>query len=151
MCKDCWEEVRETTQTIVNTRAKRGTDSRGLRCSTHRRARAKRSSSAAHARRIKSAYGLDADDYDRLKEFQGGYCAICQRARGVSKRLAVDHCHRTGLVRGLLCSKCNSILGHSRDDPEFFRRASLYLADPPAKQLGIEAVCAEPKGNVVDG
>ena len=70
--------------------------------------------------------------YDQLKEAQGGVCAICQKATGVRKKLAVDHDHKTEHVRGLLCGPCNKLLGFARDNPEFFRRAANYLENPPA-------------------
>lgn len=81
-------------------------------------------------------YGLTADQYWAIHAFQGGYCYICRRANGLGeKRLSVDHDHKTGIVRGLLCLKCNrEILGHLRDDPEAFQRAIDYLDDPPAVQ-----------------
>ncbi|WP_424923390.1 endonuclease VII domain-containing protein [Actinocrispum wychmicini] len=67
---------------------------------------------------------------------QGGRCAICQRATGRGKRLAVDHNHATGEVRGLLCKPCNrDVLGHLRDDVSAFERAIVYLTDPPARRM----------------
>jgi hypothetical protein len=60
-------------------------------------------SSAAHAGRIEKLYGLTEEDYDALLRFQGGRCYICRRVPR-KKRLAVDHDHRTGEVRGLLCA-----------------------------------------------
>jgi hypothetical protein len=50
--------------------------------------------------------------------------------------LSVDHDHKTLLVRGLLCRPCNDLLGHARDDPEFFTRAKVYLEKPPAQEIG---------------
>ena len=53
-------------------------------------------------------YGITLDQYDRMLEYQGHRCGACGRHVSESKtRLAVDHCHRTGLVRGLLCCHCN--------------------------------------------
>ena len=62
---------------------------------------------------------------------QGGVCAICQRAKGISRRLAVDHNHATGAVRGLLCAPCNQFIGYLRDDAAAFRRGYEYLSAPP--------------------
>ncbi len=72
-------------------------------------------------------YGLELGDYDRLYQGQGGVCAICRRATGKTKRLAVDHDHDTGLVRGLLCGPCNKLVGYFRNSPEAFLRAAEYL------------------------
>jgi hypothetical protein len=70
--------------------------------------------------------------------YQGGVCWIC----GVGPKkipLNVDHDHKTGRVRGLLCWHCNNrLLGASRDRPEILRKAAQYLDDPPApKILGV--------------
>lgn len=65
--------------------------------------------------------------FERFKELetaQGGACAIC---RAVPQSLCVDHCHKTGAVRGLLCAHCNRALGFLRDNPESCARAVEYL------------------------
>lgn len=83
-------------------------------------------------------YGLREGDYGALYEAQGGRCALCRRATGASKRLAVDHDHALSgraSVRGLLDSTCNTILGHARDDVEYFKRAIAYLESPPAREV----------------
>ena len=90
-------------------------------------------SAKTHAAMIEKTYGLDAAAYDALFRAQGGRCAIC-RARPKSKRLAVDHDHKTGAVRGLLCSICNhDVLGGVHDDAAIAWRAFVYLATPPAR------------------
>lgn len=80
-------------------------------------------------------YGIQPDDYDKIYAAQDGKCAICRRATGLTRRLSVDHDHATGKVRGLLCRVCNDMLGHARDDIEFFARALQYLNDPPANSI----------------
>lgn len=86
------------------------------------------------ARRLMSQYGITVEQYDAMEAEQGGVCKICQRsesrygAHGRVKRLAVDHCHETGEVRGLLCQDCNTALGLFDDDPERLRIALAYLA-----------------------
>jgi hypothetical protein len=81
-------------------------------------------------------YGITADEYWAIYRYQLKTCAICQRATGVKKRLSVDHCHETGVVRGLLCSTCNSrVLGHLRDDVSALERAIDYLQEPPAVRV----------------
>ena len=75
-------------------------------------------------------------DHEKIKNFQENKCAICghppkNRAHGV------DHCHKTGLIRGLLCPHCNVALGKFRDSTEMVRKALNYLEQPPAsKALG---------------
>ena len=95
----------------------------------------KASKAAAHAAAIERTYGITASDYQALYDFQGGTCALCQRATGKTKRLAVDHNHATGQVRGLLCGTCNKILGHAMDDIEFFVRGVEYLFGSPWYRL----------------
>ncbi len=73
-------------------------------------------------------YGMTLVDYQNLLESQGGVCAICGSEKSCADRpLAVDHCHDTGVVRGLLCSSCNSGLGYFRDDPNRLEAAVRYL------------------------
>ena len=104
----------------------------GPRCATHHRARRKTVSASAHARRLTTKFGVTNEEYDRLYERQGGRCAFCP-ATGKTKRLAVDHDHRTGLVRGLLCGRCNyDVLGKLGDHPDVYRRIVTYLTEPPA-------------------
>lgn len=68
-------------------------------------------------------YKLSAEDFDRLKEAQGGLCAICR----VEPAAAVDHCHATGEVRGLLCRGCNTAIGRLGDTSDGVLRAVAYL------------------------
>lgn len=105
----------------------------GPRCATHHRAKRRQRSTVTWAQRIWETYGITEEEYWSIYEFQGGFCHICQRANGRRKRLSVDHCHSTGMVRGLLCTACNrNVLGHLRDDPEALIRGSEYLLKPPA-------------------
>ncbi len=90
------------------------------------------SSAKAHATRIEKVYGLDAEGYRSLLAMQGGKCAIC-RARPRSKRLAVDHDHKSGAVRGLLCSRCNhDLMGSAWDSLALVAALWHYLNTPPA-------------------
>lgn len=93
------------------------------------------SSRAQHGRHVEETYGLTTEGYAALLAAQGGRCAICW---GVprTKRLAVDHDHTSGAVRGLLCSRCNhDLLGAAHDDVEILRRAVAYLESPPWSQM----------------
>ena len=63
-------------------------------------------------------------EFDELLARQDGMCSICGSAMS---KPAVDHDHRTGAIRGLLCGPCNRGLGHFRDDPDLCERAALYL------------------------
>jgi len=71
-------------------------------------------------------YGLTAQGYRNLAVKFKGICPICSRLETV-RRLSIDHDHTTGRVRGMLCRKCNISLGNFEDNPEWLRRAALYL------------------------
>lgn len=84
--------------------------------------------------RLKDKYGIGLADYQVMLSKQNGVCLICMRkANGVSKwgsafkNLSVDHCHKTGKVRGLLCHRCNWLIGSVEDNPDLMKRAILYL------------------------
>lgn len=110
-------------------------DGRAERCKKCIKAAENASKVLAHDAYVARTYGVSRGFYARLIEAQDGYCAICQRANGRSKRLALDHDHSTGDPRGALCGPCNRILGFVRDDPEVLRRAARYLENPPAAAL----------------
>lgn len=122
-CKDCLPG------------SKRPAPHPGPRCVTHWREERARRKEHNHEMMVTNTYGLSTGDYQRLYDAQGGVCAICQRATGASRRLSVDHDHKTGEVRGLLCRPCNTMLGHGRDDTRFFLRAVSYLSWPPMRSL----------------
>lgn len=82
---------------------------------------------------IKS-FGIDLDDYNKMLDKQGMVCAICNRGEVARKprtkvimNLAVDHCHETDKIRGLLCSRCNTALGGFKDDVSLLYNAVKYL------------------------
>jgi len=75
------------------------------------------------------AYGITIEQYDKMLSEQKGVCAICSGTCPSGRRLAVDHDHSTGVVRGLLCARCNAALGGPRERPELFQRALAYLAE----------------------
>ena len=76
---------------------------------------------------LKRKYGMTLEDYERMFEAQGGVCAICGEARPEERTLHVDHDHATGVIRGLLCFRCNNALGDFREEYELFQRAADYL------------------------
>lgn len=79
-------------------------------------------------------YGITAEEYDRILALQGGACAVCGQDEpnahgrtGRKFRLAVDHCHVTNEVRGLLCQRCNRAIGLLNDDIGLLEAAIGYL------------------------
>jgi hypothetical protein len=82
-------------------------------------------------RDVERTYGISLKDYENLYIRQNGMCAICHHPEPVKSRLflSVDHDHKTGRVRGLLCSKCNMALGLFEDKTDRLRSAAIYLKD----------------------
>lgn len=79
-------------------------------------------------RALWARYKITGDDYDALLDEQNGCCAICRVPQeDIAKSLCVDHNHDTGEVRGLLCHRCNTGLGHFNDEIKHLMRATQYL------------------------
>lgn len=83
-------------------------------------------------RRSLKAYGLTPEAYDAILEAQNYVCKICNspetsRNKGNFRSLAVDHDHFTGRIRGLLCNRCNVLLGFAKDNPTILLKALQYL------------------------
>lgn len=86
---------------------------------------------------LKKTYGIDIDWFNRQFDLQKGVCAICGEPEktiihGRQISLAVDHCHDTGQVRGLLCRGCNNSIGHFKHDISILQKAIDYLKTPPS-------------------
>lgn len=77
---------------------------------------------------LKKKYGISLEEYNTLFEQQNYCCAICNRQEeeGRGKR-NVDHCHKTGKIRGILCQQCNTALGKVGDSEEILYKMILYL------------------------
>lgn len=85
---------------------------------------------------IKRKYDLSLEDYVKLLLLQKKCCAICKRSREeIEQDFHVDHDHDTGEVRGLLCKRCNRILGVILDSTSWLDSALIYLKTPPARLL----------------
>jgi DNA-directed RNA polymerase beta' subunit len=79
---------------------------------------------------LKTKYGITLKEYDALFAKQKGICKICgaaQPGRKGIKRFAVDHCHKTNKIRGLLCMRCNTAIGLLNENPILFDAAKEYL------------------------
>lgn len=75
----------------------------------------------------KSAYGITPEQFKNMLKSQGRRCAICLKKFNKPKQTHVDHCHKTGKVRGILCHLCNAALGFFGDSIEVLRSAISYL------------------------
>jgi methylphosphotriester-DNA--protein-cysteine methyltransferase len=118
-----WRESRKAYRALERTReiekASRSTPARRL---SHKRAKWRHW--------LKSQYGITPERYDDMIRASQGRCYICAAACPSIKALAVDHCHTTGRVRGILCWNCNRAIGLFQDSPEFLRAAAAYLEPP---------------------
>ena len=101
-------------------------------------------------KKLRREKGISLADYHRLFQAQGGVCAICglpeyrKATNGrVRRYLSVDHDHKTGQVRGLLCGGCNAGLGHFGDDLERVTAAVRYLRRPVAPAVLFQAPAKE--------
>lgn len=97
----------------------------------------------AHRKNLRR-FGLEPCMYDAMLQAQNGVCRICKRPERVKSRngsimrLAIDHCHVTGAVRGLLCNGCNTALGKANDDPHLLRAMADYLELRSGAGLGAD-------------
>lgn len=103
------------------------------------RENSQRARDGARRRRLQDDYGLTPEEYAALLEAQSGVCAICERPERATRdgepvRLAVDHCHATGVIRGLLCTACNRSLGLFGEDVELMASATRYLERSKSEQ-----------------
>ena len=81
---------------------------------------------------LRYSFGITLDEYKKKLVLQNNVCAICKQPEtsllaGKVKRLAVDHCHVTGKIRGLLCTNCNLALGGFKDSPTIMLEAIKYI------------------------
>jgi len=77
---------------------------------------------------LKRSFGIDIDTYNKMLIEQDFKCKICSSHQSeLVRQLSVDHCHKTGFIRGLLCSLCNTGLGKFKDDPQLLINAINYL------------------------
>ena len=122
------------TEKTLDSFTKKGTDKYQSYCKpcarikTNEWRRAKYSPERKREADLKHKYGITTDDYNQMFADQKGCCAICLEHQSTFKRkLAVDHCHTTGKVRGLLCDNCNTAIGKLNDDLERIARAASYI------------------------
>ena len=78
-------------------------------------------------------YGITEKQYNEMIWLQSNLCKICEQPETATtgtnnkvRPLAIDHCHKTGKIRALLCARCNSAIGLLKHNPELLRKAALY-------------------------
>jgi len=77
---------------------------------------------------LNKKYNITVEQFDQMVEMQNNKCAICGSSlEGIKQNRHVDHDHKTGKVRGILCHKCNRGLGYFNDDPVLLKSAAEYV------------------------
>jgi hypothetical protein len=97
-------------------------------------------------RHLRRTYAMTEADAAEMLAHQGGLCAICQSAPAIH----IDHDHRTGAVRGMLCFRCNAALGQLGDSPDVLVRAARYLLTAAEERVPFEVVWTERLAQVVE-
>jgi hypothetical protein len=154
-CTKC-DELKDPSEFKVDTRNKDGVRSNCKACDLAYSRQRDRSNNAEYvllrenpeAASLKqrnwtlfNKYGITIEGYDRLLAAQGGRCAICgstETKSNARKHFCIDHDHKTGEIRGLLCMTCNSGIGGLNDDPSLVLAALAYLLAPPASERRAE-------------
>jgi hypothetical protein len=77
---------------------------------------------------LQNRYGITLEDKEHMIASQNGKCAICETELDNGKHTCVDHCHKTGKIRKILCKSCNILIGHSKENTEILKKAIQYLS-----------------------
>ena len=141
-CSKCKKELPATLEYFYREKiVKSGLSSRCKKCKYECSKKYKRKYARRYKRHnpeyareyhLRKTYGITIEQYNQMVGAQGGVCAICRSPETLTfkskiKPLSVDHDHKTGKVRQLLCDRCNNVLGRVDDDKELLLRLSLYL------------------------
>ena len=137
-CKECVSIQRkqhyQDNKEIINARTSKyyreNKEKHNEASSRYYRKHKEKISGKSRGRWLKDKYDLTEQQYEEMLKNQGGKCKICnsENINAKSKgNLVIDHCHKSGKVRGLLCDKCNMGLGTFNDDIQLFKNAIEYL------------------------
>lgn len=100
------------------------------RCNSCRKTHYKQNGKPGHKHNwLMKKYNVSLDWYNETVIKQKNLCLICNQEQSGGKGLAVDHCHKTGKVRGLLCDKCNTSIGLMRESVDILKSAIKYLEE----------------------
>lgn len=129
-CKSCDKIYRSTEEFKQSRRLREGRNSyKELKRSWYKKyCKTKEFRQSRREKELLRCYNLTIDQYNYMLCNQNYSCAICKKHESIFKKgLAVDHCHKTGKVRGLLCGGCNVSLGRMEDSIELLTNAIEYL------------------------
>jgi hypothetical protein len=123
-CKACSHERYLANKEVVKERA-----AKWAKANPERRKEIQRAHGRVHDRRhqLHAKYDMSLEDYQQEFEKQGGVCKICRKPEPKHRPLHIDHDHKTGEFRGLLCGNCNRALGLFHDEVEVLANAVIYL------------------------
>ena len=128
-CKDCKREENRKIRLADPTKAARASIKSKRKNPEKYRAIARKYATKNNRRQmLKHCYGLTLEQFDAANVAQGGRCKICGKIPEDGKPLHVDHCHKEGRVRGLLCGNCNRGIGIFQDDRYLLMKAIEYLS-----------------------
>lgn len=135
MCKSCFSSYNKAIYAkrsgeVKERNAAWQRENKDKRKDYQRRHRQKIGPAKIREREVLRIYGLTAEQLEQMKARQNGVCAICEKStEWESKKgeLVIDHCHKSGKVRGLLCHPCNTALGMMADNPARLRAAAAYV------------------------
>lgn len=130
MCRSCYEKWLRRTNPEFAEKQRENCRNWSDRYAKRKKATqkdwtAKRDSDYRRIVVLRNRYGITLDDYNAILSQQNGKCAICRR----TGRLHIDHDHETGVIRGLLCFRCNFGLSYFSEDIDRFKTAWIYLAE----------------------
>lgn len=126
-CSECLQKQFKIKSTDVNFKVKRKLLQREYRKNPDFK---KREKEWQRKTNFKRSYGITVDGYNFLFNKQNGNCAICGLNQiNFKRKLAVDHCHTTKKIRGLLCDHCNPGLGYFKDSEILLNKAIKYLKE----------------------
>jgi len=149
MCKICTKRTQRATHILDPSRRSEGNKKRYYKNHelSKQRARKKHAKfrsdkpnefATYQAKQKLAGYGLSLEEYDKMLLDQGHKCKLCPIMHIKSKSLCVDHNHATGLVRGLLCRSCNSMLGLAKDSPITLANGIAYLENDSLKNTFVK-------------
>jgi hypothetical protein len=125
-CKRCRNESSKNSRQRLIAKDPKRREIERKRCKQHYNT--KKGKDNARQRHLKNSYGITTDEYNLLFNKQSGKCAICDRHQSELKQsLCVDHNHKTGKVRGLLCDSCNKGIGCFQDNVDLLSNRIQYI------------------------
>jgi len=126
-CKSCGKEHEQSSREVQNNK-------KSMSCANYKPPNW--SGLDRHDNIMRKQYGISLAEFNALLELQGHCCAICKKhITAIRRRMNIDHDHDTNKVRGILCTGCNTGLGHLGDNVEGLKKAIAYLENPPINSL----------------